>query len=156
MQPYNPEDLDIDSETMKIFLGQTAARLGEIDKNIVGTSTNLNPKRHEFEATARNIMMNETRHLNQPPRVMPQGHNMPPHGHTVPNIPVVPAVPYIDQGRTIPKIDGDPNQMEFCFDNSVTAITIFNKITEMEKKLLTLDRKIQTLIDSLDELEDTE
>lgn len=209
MQPYNPDELDVDPATMAAFLGQTAKGLAEIDQNIIERSDNLHHKRGIFAETARNIM--HTAVNRTPPRVMPQQqvpqqmHQAPPQytqqqfipqvqveapqnvqsgavynenviipTHSVPLIPVpqttapvhqqIPVVsqpdqlnlPFIDKGRAVPLVEGDPRQLEFDFNNSVTAITINNNIADLKKKILDLDKKVQLVLDYFHDVADSE
>lgn len=161
MQPYKPEELDIDPQTMAAFLGQTAKGLAQIDSAIIERSDNLSQKKMLFEQTARQAM--QTAITKTPPRIMPQETmiSMENIDHIIPqnSIPLIPLpdnvsqnVPYIDKGRNIPNINNDPNQLEFDFNNSVTAITINNNIAELKKKVLDLDKKIQMMIDCFNEV----
>jgi hypothetical protein len=175
MQPYRPDELDLDPATMAAFLGQTAAGLAEVDRNIVSGSSHLNDNRERFEQVARQAMQTVSSNpARTPPRILPvdanQDHIIP--SGSVPLIPlpadmtnvrpVVENRPYIDNGRNIPKIDNDPNQLEFNFDNSVTAISINNNIAELKKKVQSLttsiaelDKKVQSLIHYFDEVENS-
>lgn len=154
MQEYNPEDLDIDINTMKMFLSQTAKELSNIDRNIISANPHLSPKRMEFEQTAHRILSTEIRNpqrrieASKPNINNLQSHLMQPQTTNI-------VVPYVDTGE-IKKIDNDPNQLEFKFDNSVTAIMINNKLVQLEKMILSIDKKLQKLIDYIDDSEDTE
>lgn len=149
IEQYNPEDLEIDAFTMKQFLSQTAMELSNIDRNIISSNQHLAPKRMEFEQTARRILSNE---------IIDARRNAPSNQQfgTQPQPPQVSnPQPFIDTG-VIRKIDNDPNQLEFKFDNSVTAITINNKLVQLEKFILSIDKKVQKLLELMDDREDTE
>ena len=49
-------------------------------------------------------------------------------------------------GQFVPPPVNDPNQMEFCFDNSVTAITINKKLESIESKLKKLDNLMKKMV----------
>ena len=49
--------------------------------------------------------------------------------------------------QTPPQPQVDPNQLELNFDDSVTAIKIFNKLDDLETKMIRIEMKIDKLIE---------
>jgi hypothetical protein len=140
LQEFTPEELH---QTLVGFLGQTYSEVSKYDKNIVSSNAFLAPKKNEFEQVAQKVMNevgatvapnNTQNRPQQPPQNVVQNQNR----------------PFIDFDHR-PLQNTDPNQMEFSFDNSVTAITINTKLEDIEKRLKKLDNvmaKVLSLLES--------
>jgi hypothetical protein len=138
----NEQDIDpVDLQNTLIgFLGQTYREISTYDSNIVSPNAFLSPKKQEFQRTAEQVM-----------------HEIRPNGHTSiqRNMPMAPQQQYLTQQpqHSVPAVVIDKDQMEFDFSNSVTAITINNKLEDIEKRLKRLDNtlsKVLSLLDSND------
>jgi len=134
--------------TLVQFLGQTYSEISKYDSHLVSPNQFLAPKKQDFERTAQRVL-NETRTTavqnNVPPvyPTIPQNQLHPQAYHQV-NAPVV---PFIDLGKppTPPPLN-DPNQLEFSFDNSVTAKSIDEKLDNLEKRLKKLDTMLSKVL----------
>ena len=117
--------------TLVQFLGQTYSEISKYDSHLVSVNPFLAPKKQEFEKTAQ-MVLNETKNKvqqnNTPTYHLPPA---PPPHHVLVNQPANP--PFVDLGRppTPPPLN-DPNQMEFSFDNSVTAKSINEKLEKIK------------------------
>lgn len=139
------EDQNLDpaevQRTLMGFLGQTYQEVSRYDSHIVSANPFLAPKKAEFHNLAQKVL-NETRRAIVPEN--PQIHNHPPSQQYIgpvqsnqtpqQNIPIA------------PQQINDPNQLEFSFDNSVTAITINNKLNDLEKKLKKIDSMLEKML----------
>jgi hypothetical protein len=128
-------------KTLIQFLGQTYKDVSQYDSNIVSPNQFLSPKKYEFQKTAEKVMQEA---LNSPripvssgPVVHPTNNNQPPR-------------PYLDGGNIVAPPPNDPNQMEFSFDNSVTAISINSKLEDIEKRIKKLDKLMEKVVGFLD------
>lgn len=138
-QEIDPVELQ---KTLLGFLGQTYQEVAKFDNHLVNPNSTLAPKKLEFQRIAERVI-SETRN----PNGNPQPNN------PKQNIPVSYPVreldtrPFIDTGKapTVPP-PNDPNQLEFSFDNSVTAITINNRLNDIEKLIKRLDFSMQKVI----------
>jgi hypothetical protein len=138
--------------TLVQFLGQTYSEISKYDSHLVSVNPFLAPKKQDFEKTAQRVL-NETRtpfkaQNNIPPIYPTIPHQAPPQAHHQINASVV---PFIDLGKppTPPSLN-DPNQLEFSFDNSVTAKSIDEKLENLEKKLKRLDTMISKVLSYLE------
>ena len=132
----SPQELQ---QTLIGFLGNTYKEVAQIDNHIVQPNQTLRPIKKGFQDLAQRVIdetvrPNFTQHAPQyvqqnVPQYVPQ------------NIQQFPQ-------QTIPQ--GDPNQLEFSFDNSVTAKTIFNKLEELEKRIKRIDIAIGKVLDYLE------
>lgn len=135
-----PEEV---KKTLIQFLGQTYQDVSHYDSNIVSPNQFLSPKKYEFQKTAEKVMQEA---LGAPSRVPVN-----PNGAVVhPTNTNQPPRPYIDGGNRVPPPANDPNQMEFTFDNSVTAITINTKLEDLEKRIKKLDKLMEKVIGLLE------
>ena len=50
----------------------------------------------------------------------------------------------------VPNVLPDPNQIEFNFDNSATAQDIFNKLNDIEKKVVRFSKDLQHITELLE------
>lgn len=130
--------------TLVNFLGQTYSEISKYDSHLVSTNQFLAPKKQEFQRTAERVL-GETKkpvNLNQPinPYSPPQIQHIP-HNHA----------PFIDTGRQPPPAAlNDPNQLEFSFDNSVTAKSIDEKLENLEKRMKKLDTMLSKVLSYLE------
>jgi outer membrane protein OmpA-like peptidoglycan-associated protein len=136
--------------TLINFLGQTYSEISKYDSHLVSVNPFLAPKKQEFERTAQRIL-DETKHKNiQQPQQHYQRQPQPnyqPQPQPYQGSPV----PYIDLGKppTVPQLN-DPNQLEFSFDNSVTAKSIDEKLDNLEKRLKKLDTMLSKVLSYLE------
>jgi hypothetical protein len=131
-------------KTLMGFLGQTYSEIAKYDSHLVSPNQFLAPKKQEFQRTAEQVIR-EVRGGIQPQPQQPQMFQAVPQQHP----PFTPpsAVPFIDTNTAPPPPPpSDPNQMEFSFDNSVTAKTINIKLEEIEKRIKKLDTVLQKVL----------
>ncbi len=104
------------------------------------------PKKEEFQRTAETIMREAIQSTNgaNPNRPTVYPNNIP--RQVQPQQQQQSNQLFLETGKFIPPPANDPNQLEFSFDNSVTAITINNKLEDIEKKLKKLDNLLQKVI----------
>ena len=131
-------------QTLAGFLGQTYQEISRYDSHLVSANPFLAPKKEEFHRTAQKVFQEAK---------IASGHI--PHQNT-PRVHHSPQVPQVTQHVVQPQQQElvDPNQLEFCFDNSVTAISINNRLDDLEKRLKKLDSCIHKVL-SLLEHDDT-
>ena len=138
--PSYDEDIDpIEAEkTLLNFLGQTYSEISRYDSHLVSANPFLAPKKQEFQRTAERVLQ-ETRQGSQA-QYNPQQLVQQPTQQLDPR-------PYIDTNRSpvIPSTS-DPNQLEFSFDNSVTAKSINSKLEDIEKRLKRLDTTLSKVL----------
>jgi outer membrane protein OmpA-like peptidoglycan-associated protein len=141
-EDQNLDPLEV-QRTLMGFLGQTYQEVSRYDNNIVSANPFLAPKKQEFHNLAQKVL-NETRRFVQPD----QQHNpLQEHNHLPSQQYTGPApIPQQNQQSVLPQQTVDPNQLEFSFDNSVTAITINNKLNDLEKKLKRIDSMMEKVI----------
>jgi hypothetical protein len=132
LNDISPQELH---QTLVGFLGQTYSEISRYDSNIVSPNAFLAPKKNEFQAVAQKVM-NEVRDT-----VIPQQQIEQP----IQNIPAQTKI-FLDTGVRVPPPPNDPSQMEFTFDNSITAITINNKLEDIEKKIKKLDNMLSKML----------
>jgi len=129
-------------KTLMGFLGQTYTEISKYDSHLVATNQFLSPKKEEFQRTAEQVLR-EVRGGMQPriAQSIPQ-----PQLHE----PQIAARPFIDTNTAPPPPPPfDPNQMEFSFDNSVTAKLINTKLDDIEKRIKRLDITLQKVLSYL-------
>lgn len=121
--------------TLLGFLGQTYSEISKYDNHLVSTNQFLSPKKQEFQRTAEQVIKEVTGGL------QPQIQQITPHP------PQISARPFIDTNTAPPPpLPLDPNQMEFSFDNSITAKSIDAKLDEIEKRIKRLDIVLQKVL----------
>lgn len=148
-QNIDPRELQA---TLMGFLGQTYQEISRYDSNIVSPNPFLAPKKQEFQRTAETIMREAIQSTNGSPNrptVYPNNVSRP----VQPQQPQQSNQPFLETGKFVPPPANDPNQLEFSFDNSVTAITINNKLEDIEKKLKKLDTLLQKVIQFMESKE---
>jgi outer membrane protein OmpA-like peptidoglycan-associated protein len=142
----SPEELQ---KTLIGFLGHTYKEVSQFDSRLVSPNNTLTPKKQEFQNIANKVFQEAlTPNTGQIPVGNVQ-HNPVHSQHIQPNI--------AHQNLLHPQIpqqpQHDPNQLEFSFDNSVTALTIDKKLTDIENRLKKLDNtlsKVLVLLESND------
>jgi hypothetical protein len=138
------ENNDIDPKELQEiligFLGSTYGEVAKFDNNIISANPTLSHKKHEFEKLAERVLSES---IPQPKIQRPPPNHYPVQQHYAP----VQHHPH-DQNLLI-----DPNQMEFSFDNSITAITINEKLEDIQKKLKKLDKTIENVVSLLEKHE---
>jgi hypothetical protein len=131
-QNIDPAELQ---KTLLGFLGQTYSEISRYDNNLVSTNQFLAPKKHEFQRTAEQVLREVSG--TQPQQINPVPSNQ---------YELDPR-PYIDyKNQASPPSPYDPNQMEFNFDNSVTAKSIDVKLNNIEKSIKKLDTMLQKMV----------
>jgi hypothetical protein len=132
--------------TLMGFLGQTYSEISRYDNHLVSTNQFLAPKKQEFQRTAQQVMREVSGGIQSPP-IAPQNPNIRHEMSTR---------PFVDT-NTAPPIPSpvDPNQMEFSFDNSITAKSIDSKLNDIEKRIKKLDTILEKML-SYFESHDTE
>lgn len=144
-QPFI-ENTDIHPNELKDilvgFLGQTYSEVSRYDNHLVSPNQFLAPKKQEFQKTAERVLQEAA------PRIPQQQLSQPiqPIQHYTPQQPI-PVQPQQPQQTS------DPNQLEFSFDNSITAKTIYNKLDDLEKKIKKLDKTLETMLSLLEKYE---
>lgn len=131
-EQFDPEAKDM----LMQLMGQTYGELHKLDSFIVGATNQLQPKSEAFKQTVANV----TRSINsnvpqsaQSARVL----HAPVHGGVAPAQAV----------NISPVVAVDPNQLEFGFDNSVTALSIDKALTRIEDKMDRLSKTVNKLMD---------
>ena len=135
----SPEELQ---KTLIGFLGHTYKEVSQFDSRLISANQTLSPKKQEFQNIANKVIGETVGPIN------PQHHNR--------NIPANGPVQHNLHQQQLPQQEhvqnyNDPNQMEFSFDNSVTAISINNRLDDIEKKLKRLDIAISKVLVLLEE-----
>lgn len=131
-------------KTLLGFLGQTYSEISKYDSHIVSPNQFLAPKKQEFQRTAEQVLREVRGGVpqNQQPQIIQQHQIYPPQ-----IAPQLDPTPYIDSNRA-PVVPSpiDTNQMEFSFDNSVTAKSIDSKLDDIEKRIKRLDITLQKVL----------
>jgi len=126
------EQIDSEAKDMLMqFMGQTYGELHKLDSFIVGSSQQLQPKSEAFKQTVANV----TRTLNS---------NVPVNR---PAQQVVASRPYQPTEAVAPDLDTD--QMEFGFDDSVTAMSIDRMLTRIEDKIDRLNNRFNKVLEQI-------
>jgi hypothetical protein len=137
-----PQELQ---QTLIGFLGSTYKEVAQIDNYLVQPNQTLRPIKRGFQDLAQRVI-DETVRPNVPQQTQ--------QNVQYNNQPVLQPVPQnILQPQTLQQ--RDPNQLEFSFDNSITAKTIFNKLDDLEKKIKKIDIAISKVLEYI-ETNDTE
>ena len=135
--PGNPMD---DAMAIRGMFGAIHNELNEVNSNIIEQSSGLKAKTIDKGVMDRDI-------LNlvgaQQPQAQVPGRNIPP-GMNASGIGNMPS-PDI-----VPNVLPDPNQIEFNFDNSATAQDIFNKLNDIEKKVVRFSKDLQHITELLE------
>ena len=126
-------------KTLLGFLGQTYSEISRYDNNLVSPNQFLAPKKHEFQRTAQQVLREIS--VTQSPNNITQTSSVP---INQPNLDVRPYIDY--KAQPSPPAPSDPNQMEFNFDNSITAKSIDNKLNSLEKSIKKLDIMLQKVV----------
>lgn len=134
----DPVDLQ---NTLIGFLGQTYQEVSRYDANLVQSNQTLTPKKEEFHRVAEKVMQEARQSIGPSPHpqiIQPQQNNRQ-------QVVVQTHVNTHQQSAPV-----DQNQMEFSFDNSITAITINNRLDDIEKRIKRLDSTLEKVISLLD------
>jgi outer membrane protein OmpA-like peptidoglycan-associated protein len=141
-QPFI-ENTDIHPNELKDilvgFLGQTYSEVSRYDNHLVSPNQFLAPKKQEFQKTAERVLQEAAPRI--PQQQLPQP--IQPIQHYTPQQPI-PVQPQQPQQTS------DPNQLEFSFDNSVTAKSIDEKLDNLEKRLKKLDTMLSKVLSYLE------
>jgi len=121
------------------FLGQTYGEVAKYDNNLVASNQYLAPKKQEFHRLAEKVLQE----ANPQSFIKSAATNTRQNSLAIPNNSV--------QTQFPPRVDSD--QMEFNFDNSITAITINNKLDDLEKRLKRMDTIMQNMVSLLENYE---
>jgi hypothetical protein len=139
-QKLSPKEIN---DTLLSFLGHTYKEVSKFDSNLVSPNPFLAPKKQEFQNIASKVMQ-ETQ--------MMLGPNTNPQRHTVPQNVVTPNNSVNNSSdEIVVQQQYDPNQMEFSFDNSVTAKTINNKLEDLEKRIKSIDSTLHKVLSLLEQ-----
>lgn len=139
LQEQNIDPIDL-KNTLIGFLGQTYSEVSKFDNNIVSPNPFLAPKKQEFEKIAEKVLQ-EVSSSKTPNVSYPVNESISRRQ---------PPTAFIDTGVVLPPAPNDPNQMEFTFDNSITAKTINSKLEDLEKRLKKLDNNIAKMLSLLE------
>ena len=138
-------------KTLMGFLGQTYSEISRYDNHLVSTNQFLAPKKEEFQRTAEQVLR-EVRGGIQPQmqsQIQPQMQSQiqPQMPRNQLHAQQMSVVPFVDTNTAPPVPDpSDPNQMEFSFDNSITAKSIDAKLDDIEKRIKRLDIALQKVL----------
>ena len=133
MPSVNPME---DAMAIRSLFGTIHNELNEVNKNLVDPSVNLQAKNVDKSVMDRDI-------LNIVGRNKPQQQN-----GAIPQQPQqLPQQQQFIPQQAPPQPQVDPNQLELNFDDSVTAIKIFNKLDDLETKMIRIEMKIDKLIE---------
>jgi hypothetical protein len=129
-------------KTLLGFLGQTYSEISKYDSHLVSTNQFLAPKKQEFQRTAEQVL----REVSGGMQLQPASQIIQQNQH-----PQIVARPFIDTNTAPPPPPpSDPNQMEFSFDNSITAKSIDTKLDDIEKRIKRLDITLQKVLSYLE------
>jgi hypothetical protein len=148
----SPEELQ---KTLIGFLGHTYKEVSQFDSRLVSANNTLAPKKQEFHNIANKVFQEA---LSPNSGQIPVGnvhHNTVHHQQIQPNVVQQNAQPsqYTQPPQFVQTPVVDPNQLEFSFDNSVTALSIDKRLTDIENRLKKLDitlAKVLVLLDQND------
>lgn len=154
----SPEELQ---KTLIGFLGHTYKEVSQFDSRLVSANNTLAPKKQEFHNIANkvfqealspnsgqipvgNVQHNTVYHQQIQPNgvqqnIQPSQYSQPPQ--------------FVQPSQVLQTPVVDPNQLEFSFDNSVTALSIDKRLTDIENRLKKLDitlAKVLVLLDQND------
>lgn len=144
----SPEELQ---KTLIGFLGHTYKEVSQFDSRLVSPNSTLAPKKQEFQNIADKVFKEA---ISPTTGQIPVGnvhHNVVYPQHIQPNV-VYPNTPQ----QQIPQPpQHDPNQLEFSFDNSVTALSIDKRLTDIENRLKKLDNTLAKVLVLLEQNDPT-
>lgn len=136
-----PEELQ---KTLIGFLGHTYKEISQFDSRLVSPNNTLMPKKKEFQNIANKVFQEVVSAPNS--GQFPVGniqHIQPNHQNVQPTNQIIhPQPPLVD-----------PNQLEFNFNNSVTALSIDKRLTDIENRIKKIDitlLKVLSLLESND------
>jgi len=141
-----PEEI---RQTLTGFLGQTYREIANFDSHLVSTNPFLAPKKQEFRNLAEKVIQESVglrQNNNFSNNVFVGTQNLP--QNFIPNQQFVQSVQQI---QPVPQTD--PNQLEFSFDDSITAKTINSKLELLEKKLNIIDKTLSKVVEFLESYE---
>jgi hypothetical protein len=134
-----PEELQ---KTLIGFLGHTYKEVSQFDSRLVSPNNTLTPKKQEFQHIANKVFQEAlTPNTGQIP-VGNVHHNVGHPQHVQPNV----VYPNHPQQQIAQPPQHDPNQLEFSFDNSVTALSIDNRLTDIENRIKKLDTTLSKVL----------
>ena len=139
-QGFDPSTSPAEIQNLLVnFMGQTYAEINKLDKNIVGTSTNLIQKGGEFKNLAQTVINNVPNTFKFNARVQPPIQQAPP--------PAAPQtyVAHVSEQYTVEPskpLDLDDGQLLFDFDNSATAVKIDAALSRIESCLTKIENKL--------------
>lgn len=135
-----PEELQ---KTLIGFLGHTYKEVSQFDSRLISANQTLSPKKQELENIAQRVMVEAVKpnfqSMNNIPingPVQHQLHQQPQHQQYPPQ--------HQQIIQNTPPVDA--NQMEFAFDNSITAISINNRLDDIENRLKRLDSAVSKML----------
>jgi len=140
-QGFDPSTSPAEIQNLLVnFMGQTYAEINKLDKNIIGTSTNLIQKGGDFKNLAQTVINNVPNNFKfnarpLPPQASPPA--VPPPAVPPPYVAHVSA-PYLVE----PSNPLDDNQLLFDFDNSATAVKINDALSRIESTLTKIENKL--------------
>lgn len=142
----SPEELQ---KTLIGFLGHTYKEVSQFDSRLVSPNSTLAPKKQEFHSIADKVFKEAlTPNTGQIP-VGNVHHNVP--QHIQPNV----LHPNVPQQQIPQPPQNDPNQLEFSFDNSVTALSIDKRLTDIENRIKRLDITLSKVLVLLEQNDTT-
>ena len=138
-QGFDPSTSPAEIQNLLVnFMGQTYAEINKLDKNIIGTSTNLIQKGGEFKNLAQTVINNVPNTFKFNARIQPPIQQAPP--------PAAPPayVAHVSEQYNIvePSKPEDGGQLLFDFDNSATAVKINAALSRIESCLTKIENKI--------------
>lgn len=138
------DQFDISQEelqkTLIGFLGHTYKEVSQFDSRLVSANNTLAPKKQEFHNIANKVFQETLSHNSGQIPVGNVQHNNGHHQQIQPNgAQNVHASQYTQPPQLVQTPVVDPNQLEFSFDNSVTALSIDKRLTDIENRLKKLD-----------------
>jgi outer membrane protein OmpA-like peptidoglycan-associated protein len=151
------DEFDISQEelqkTLIGFLGHTYKEVAQFDSRLVSANNTLAPKKQEFHNIANKVFQEA---LTPNSGQIPIGnvhHNNVHHQQIQPTNLVHQNVQPTLQFIQAPVVD--PNQLEFSFDNSVTALSIDKRLTDIENRLKKLDITLSKVLVLLEQNDTT-
>jgi hypothetical protein len=146
----SPEELQ---KTLIGFLGHTYKEVSQFDSRLVSPNSTLAPKKQEFHNIADKVFKEAlTPNTGQIP-VGNVHHNVVHPQHIQPNVVYPNVQPQQQIAQPVPQ--HDPNQLEFSFDNSVTALSIDKRLTDIENRLKKLDNTLAKVLVLLEQNDPT-
>lgn len=148
----NYDDVNLSPEeiqnTLMGFLGQTYQEISRYDSNIVSPNAFLAPKKQEFQRLAEKVISETITTVAPPIHQAPTSPQRLNHKSLHQNSQ---AVPYIDSGKVpLAPPQGDPDQLEFSFDNSITAKSINKKLEDLEIRVKSVDNMLKKMLSLLE------